>query len=122
MESVVHVLDYVNLGLLTLVALAAVWLWRRGRGRAALWAAIAFGTLAFVVDFGRLLPEDPMTTFDRVGRRALLVALVLFPYLLYRFTVSFEPPSRRVQLLTGLLTVAVVAWTITLPELPGPQA
>jgi signal transduction histidine kinase len=121
MESLVHVLDYVNLGLLTLVALAAVWLWRRGRGRAALWAALTFGTLAFVVDFGRLLPEDPMTTFDRVGRRALLVALVLFPYLLYRFTVSFEPPSRRVQLLTGLLTAAMVVWTITLPELPGPD-
>ena len=57
MESVANVLDYVNLGLLTLVALTAVWLWRRGRGRAALWAAITFGTLAFVVDFSRFLPE-----------------------------------------------------------------
>lgn len=119
MESVANVLDYVNLGLLTLVALAAVWLWRRGRGRAALWAAITFGTLAFVVDFGRILPEDPETTVEQIGQRALLVALVLFPYLLYRFAVSFEPPSRRVHLVTGGLTLAMVAWTIALPELPG---
>ena len=75
MESVANVLDYVNLGLLTLVALTAVWLWRRGRGRAALWAAITFGTLAFVVDFSRFLPEDPETTVEQVGQRALLVAL-----------------------------------------------
>ncbi|HSJ94622.1 MAG TPA: ATP-binding protein [Gaiellaceae bacterium] len=119
MESVANVLDYVNLGLLTLVALTAVWLWRRGRGRAALWAAITFGTLAFVVDFSRFLPEDPETTLEQVGQRALLVALVLFPYLLYRFAVSFEPPARRVRVATALLTLAMVAWTIALPELPG---
>ena len=121
MESLVTVLDYVNLGLLTLVAFTAVWLWRRGRGRAALWAAITFGTLAFVVDFARLLPENPDTTLERVGQRAVIVALVLFPFFLYRFAVSFEPPSRRIQLATAMLTTAMIAWTIALPELPGPD-
>lgn len=121
MESLVNVLEYVNLGLLTLVALAAVWLWRRGRGRSAFWAAVTFGLLAFVVDFGRALPEDPATTYERVGQRALIVALVLFPYFLYRFAVSFEPPSRRVHLATAALTAAMIAWTVALPELPGPD-
>lgn len=121
MESLVHVLDYVNLGLLTLVALAAVWLWRRGRGRSAFWAAVTFALLAFVVDFGRFLPEDPETTVEQVGQRALIVALVLFPYFLYRFAVSFEPPSRRVHLATAALTVAMLGWTVALPELPGPD-
>ena len=119
MESLVTVLDYVNLGLLTLVAVAAVWLWRRGRGRSALWAAISFATLAFVVDFGRFLPEDPETTIERIGQRALIVALVLFPYFLFRFAVSFEPPSRRVQLVTATVTAAMIAWTIALPDFPG---
>ena len=119
MTSLVLVLDYVNLGLLTAVALAAVWLWRRGRGRAALWAAITFGTLAFVVDFARIVPEAPDTTLEQVGERALVVALALFPYFLYRFAVSFEPPSRRVHLATGALTLAMVTWTIALPDFPG---
>src|SRR5688572_24047221 len=119
MESLVTVLDYVNLGLLTLVAVVAVWLWRRGRGRSALWAAISFATLAFVVDFGRFLPEDPETTIEQIGQRALIVALVLFPYFLFRFAVSFEPPSRRVQLVTATVTAAMIAWTIALPDFPG---
>ena len=121
MDSLVSVLDYVNLGLLTLVALAAVWLWRRGRGRSAFWAALTFALLAFVVDFGRLLPEDPDETIEQVGQRALIVALVLFPYFLYRFAVSFEPVSRRIHIATATLTVAMIAWTVALPELPGPD-
>ncbi len=119
MESLVHVLDYVNLGLLTLVALAAVWLWRRGRGRSTFWAALTFALLAFVVDFGRLLPDDPDTSPERIGQRALIVALVLFPYFLYRFAVSFEPPSRRVHVVTAALTLATIAWTIAIPDLPA---
>jgi signal transduction histidine kinase len=94
-------------------------LWRRGRGRAALWAAVTFGTLALVVDFARLLPEEPDTALAEIGQRALLVALVLFPYLLFRFAVSFEPPSRLVGLVTAALTTAMVAWTIALPDIPG---
>lgn len=121
METLANVLDYVNLGLLTLVALVAIRHWRTGRGRAALWAAITFATLAVVVDLGRLLPEDPATTFETAAERAIIVALVLFPYFLYRFAVSFESPSLRVQLATAMLTATMIVWTLALPDFPGPE-
>ena len=50
--------------------------------------------------------------------RVLIAVLVLFPYLLYRFAVSFRPPSRRLSLLVGSITVLVVAWTLALPDIP----
>ena len=59
MNDAVEIVQYVNLGLYTVVAAAAVWLWWRHRERAGLWAALAFVALAAIVDLGRLLPDGP---------------------------------------------------------------
>jgi signal transduction histidine kinase len=114
-SDVVEILQYVNLGLYTVAAVAAVWLWRRHREQAGLWAALAFVALALIVDAGQLLPEDPAT----FALKLLIAGLVLFPYLLYRFAVSFRPPGRSLSLLIGGITVVVLAWTFALPEIPG---
>jgi signal transduction histidine kinase len=111
----VEILQFVNLGLYTVAAVAAVWLWRRHREQAGLWAALAFVALALIVDAGQLLPEDPAT----FALKLLIAGLVLFPYLLYRFAVSFRPPGRSLSLLIGGITVVVVAWTFALPEIPS---
>ncbi|HSK17336.1 MAG TPA: HAMP domain-containing sensor histidine kinase [Gaiellaceae bacterium] len=95
--------------------MAALWLWRRRRSRAALWAAAAFAVLAVVVDVSRVLPEDP----GYLPQRLLVGLLVLFPYLLYRFASTFEPGGRRVELLVSALTGGVLVWTFALPEIPG---
>ncbi len=118
MRGAVEFFEYVNLGLYTLVAVVAVRYWRRHRDRAGLWAALTFGALALVVDVAQLLPETRDETWEEVAIRLALAVLVLFPYLLYRFAVSFRPPSRRLSLLVGSITVVVVAWTFTLPEIP----
>ena len=118
METAAQILDYVNLGLFSLVALAALWLWRQGRGRAALWAALTFSALALAVDAGAVLPEEPMTDLEWLGRRSLIAVLVLFPYLLYRFTTTLEPPTRRLERFLGFMTVVVLAWTFLLPDIP----
>ena len=72
-----------------------------------------------IVDVGRLLPDDPATSGERLALKLLIAGLVLFPYLLYRFAVSFRPPGRRLSLLIGGITVIVFAWTFVLPDIPG---
>ena len=119
MRDVVEILQYVNLGLYTVTAVAAVWLWRRHREQAGLWIALAFVALALIVDAGQLLPDDPATTGEKLALKILIAGLVLFPYFLYRFAVSFRPPGRSLSLLIGGITVVVLAWTFVLPDVPG---
>jgi len=118
-QQIVDYCGYVNLVLFTVVALVALRQWRLGRGRAGLWAALTFGVLAFVVDVAPLLDETPDRPLETVAQRVLIAALVLFPYLLFRFSTAFEPPSRRVELGLGLMTVTVVVWTFLVPEIPA---
>jgi signal transduction histidine kinase len=115
----VESLEYVNLALYTAVALVALYQLRAGRGRAALWAALTFGSLAFVVDVAQALPENPTTDFEEVALRVVIAVLVLFPYLLYRFTTAFRAPPQRLEQLLGLMTIALLAWTFVVPEIPA---
>jgi signal transduction histidine kinase len=117
-RSLVEAVGYVNLALFTLLAIAALRQWRAGKGRAGLWAALTFASLALVVDIGELLPEEPRSDAAIVAQRLLIAVLVLFPYLLYRFTTAFERPTRRLERFVGLMTVAVLIWTFALPRFP----
>jgi len=121
LRDVTNFVQYVNLALYTVAAVVAFRQWLQHRERAALWAALTFTSLAIVVDAGRLLPEDPAVFWERVLQRFEIALLVLFPYLLYRFAVSFRPPSRPVALFVGSLTVAMVVSTFLLPMIPGPD-
>jgi signal transduction histidine kinase len=118
-RDAVEALEYLNLGLYTVVAVASVWVWRAHRERAGLWAAAAFVVLAAVIDAGGLLPDEANERWEEIALRAVLAALVLFPYLLYRFAIVFSPPGRKLSLLVGALTVVMVAWTFALPDVPA---
>ncbi len=118
MKDVVDIAQYVNLGLYTIVAVAAVWLWLRHRELAGLWAALAFVALALIVDVGPLLPDDPATSGEKLALKSLIAGLALFPYFLYRFAVSFKPPGRALSLLIGGITLIVLVWTFTLRDIP----
>ena len=113
MRQVVEYGGYANLVLFTVVALVALRQWRLGRGRSGLWAAISFAALALVVEF---LDERPDRALETFPERTLIALLVLFPYFLYRFSTAFEPPTRRLEVLIGLMTLAVLVWTYALPE------
>jgi signal transduction histidine kinase len=112
-------LEYINLALYTLVAVVALRQLRAGRGRAALWAALTFVSLALVADLGRALPENPTNDLEEVAFRCLIAVLVLFPYFLYRFTTAFRPPTRLLERALGLMTVVLLVWTFVLPEFPA---
>ena len=119
MSTVVAVVDWINLAIFTALGVVALAQWRAGRGRAGIWAALSFGSLAFVADVGRALPDEPDTDLEHLAARLLLAALVLFPYFLYRFTTAFKKPTRRLERALGLMTVVVLVWTFLLPELPA---
>jgi len=119
LQQIVDYGGYVNLVLFTVVALVALRQWRLGRGRAGLWAALTFGVLAFVVDVAPLLDETPDRPLETVAQRILIAALVLFPYLLYRFSTAFEPAGRRLELGLGLMTATLLVWTFLVPDIPA---
>jgi K+-sensing histidine kinase KdpD len=119
LRSAVEFVQYVNLVLYTLVAIAAVRLWRRHREPAGVWAALTFVALALVVDVAPLLPEPDESTWASIAFRLLLATLVLFPYFLYRFAVAFRPPSRRLALLVGGMTAVMLVWTFVVPDIPA---
>jgi RsiW-degrading membrane proteinase PrsW (M82 family) len=117
-RSIVEYLGYANLALLTAVALVALREWRTGRAPAGVWGALAFAALALVVDVSEVLPEDSSSDAVAVAERVLIATLVLFPYLLYRFTTAFNPPSRGLEQRLGVMTVLLLAWTFALPSIP----
>jgi signal transduction histidine kinase len=120
-ETIVDVLGWLNLVLLTVAAVVALRLWRRHAGAAGLWAALTFVSLAVVVDVGSLLPETPEGFAETLAQRLLISLLVLFPYLLFRFTTAFEPPTRRLERVLVTLTAVLVVWTFLVPHFPGPD-
>jgi hypothetical protein len=119
LQRVVDYGGYVNLVLFTLVALVALRQWQLGRGRAGLWAALSFGTLALVADVAPLLDETPDRAIETFLQRTLIAVLVLFPYLLYRFTTAFVRPTRKLEGLVGLMTASLLVWTYALTDIPA---
>ena len=114
----VELVGIVNLVLFAAIAVVCVRQWRGERAVTALWAALAFVTLAWVIVAGRVLPRDPEDLAGRVVQRLDLVILVLFPYLLYRFATAFEPSRRPLAHVVDALSVTLVTATVVLPFVP----
>ena len=120
MEFAIDFVGIVNLGLFGAIAVVAVGQLRREQGRSsALWAALAFVALAWVVIASALLPDQPTSIGAKALQRFDLAMLVLFPYLLYRFAASFEASSRPLARFVGTLTTALVLGLILLPHIPS---
>ena len=117
-HTVHTVLGYVSAAAFTLLGLVTLWYWRRRRDDPSLWAALCFGSLGAVALAGQILPQTATTDFQLVAQRLLIVVLLLFPYLLYRFTTAFDPSSRRLNVAAALATLGLIVWTIVLPHFP----
>jgi signal transduction histidine kinase len=119
----VHVLNValqdLNIAAFCALAVLSVLLWRRRRGRAALWAMLAFCALALVVLGGQAIPEHPHGLAQLTLQRVDVAVLLLFPYFLYRFTTGFDPPSGRAAAALRAITVVMIVWTFALPRYPA---
>jgi signal transduction histidine kinase/ActR/RegA family two-component response regulator len=101
----------------TVVALLAFVRWRRQGGAPARWASLSFGVLAFVTLLS-VLPEPPPGVPGDLLTKVTLVALVLFPFFLYRFTTSFAAAGIRLDRAAYGLTAVVLIAGIALPDVP----
>jgi signal transduction histidine kinase len=119
MEQAAEILGIVNLVGFTLLAVVALRQWRLRRSEPAAWAAASFGGLGAVVLLSLVVREDPDTFFEHALQRADIIALLVFPYLLFRFTAAFGTTSRRLARLLSVVTLGLAVWTILLPEIPA---
>lgn len=117
-ETVNNVLGYVSATAFGVLGVVSFWYWSRRRDPPSFWAALCFGTLGAVALAGQILPQTATTDFQIVAQRALVVVLLLFPYLLFKFTVAFDASSRRLEWIAAVATAGLIAWTIALPDFP----
>jgi signal transduction histidine kinase len=113
-------LQYVNIAAYIALAGVALLAWRRRRDRTARWAAAAFGALGLLEILG-FIPNHPGNLAERAFGRVDLALLVVFPYLLFRFTNVFRRARRDLANVLGALTVALVVWAFALPSVPQPH-
>jgi signal transduction histidine kinase len=105
--------------LYTALGVVAFVFWRQRRDRASMWAAATFGSLG-LLELLSLVPDEPGHLVERSIGRIALALLVLFPYLLYRFTTAFRVSGKRLANALFALTAILVVWTFALPSLPQP--
>ncbi len=117
-QTVNDILGHVSTGAFTALGLLSLRFWLQRRDRPSLWAALCFGTLTAVVLAGYVIPENPNSGPEEVELRVLVVVLLMFPYLLFRFAAAFESASRKAEWLIGAAAVALSAWTFALPDFP----
>jgi signal transduction histidine kinase len=116
----VEILRYVSLAAFVALGLVTINQWRRQRDRAAAWAALGFGTLGLVVVLGQIVPEHPNGFGQNFLQRLDIGVLLLFPYLLHRFTTVFRTATSALERALGLMTLVVIVWTFALPHVPEP--
>lgn len=119
-EQGVQYLNAVLFGTLMLVALRQ---WRRDsaagiRPTSSRWFFATFVILAFVSFVGLVIPEAYSSAGMEMLVKAMLVALAIFPFCLYKFGTSFSPPTQLLNLIATTFTAVVAIWTLALPRLP----
>jgi len=119
LHALVSALSVVSSLIFVVLAVVGLRRWRRRRDATAGWIALAFLSLGLIVTVGRLVPAHPHGFGQELLQRIEIELLVLFPYLMYRFATAFVPPSRRLQRVVALLTVALTVWTFVLPDIPA---
>lgn len=117
MHEAVQAFQYVNIAAYIALAVVALLAWRRRRDRAAWWAAAAFGALGLLEVLG-FVPNHPGHLVERAIGRVELALLVVFPFLLFRFTAVFRRARRELADVLAGLTVVLVVWTFALPSVP----
>jgi signal transduction histidine kinase len=109
----INIVAYTALGVVALVY------WQRRRDAASMWAAATFGSLG-LLELLSLVPAHSGNGAERALVRVDIALLVLFPYLVFRFTTAFRKPGQRFANALFLLTALLTVWTFALPKIPQP--
>ena len=109
----INIVAYTALGVVALVY------WQRRRDAASMWAAATFGSLG-LLELLSLIPSHPGDLAERALLRIDIALLVLFPYLVFRFTTAFRPSGQTFANALFSLTAILTIWTFALPSIPQP--
>lgn len=112
--------NLVTASFLALALLAAVMRWRH-RSTTTAWVLWMFVALALGRGVAQLLPPDPSGALLLIGRVPAL-AVLSFPYLLFRFAASLEPVGRRAEAVAATGSGAVLLATLARPWGGFPEA
>ena len=118
MTELQSILEWVQLVVFVTLGLVAFRHWRRQRNETTAWLLTTFGTLALLLIAGRLIPEESDALWVQVANKVVISLLVLFPYALWRFTITILPRRQWFWWLAHLLTAAVLLFTVLSPALP----
>lgn len=117
MSELVGLLEYGGIGVFAALGLAGVLQWGRRRDPAGGWLALTFVLLAVVVVVASTpLYPGPGHPRHVVAGRVLAVALLVVPYLQYRFMASFSARPRGEELAVAAAALAVVAGAMLVPD------
>ncbi|MGH3050376.1 MAG: histidine kinase dimerization/phospho-acceptor domain-containing protein, partial [Gaiellaceae bacterium] len=117
MHGATDVLRWLSIAAYIALAGVALVSFQRRRDRAAMWAAAAFGSLGLLELLG-FAPNHPGNIAERALGRLEIGLLVVFPYLLYRFTIVFRRSRQDLGSALFGLTALLLAWTAALPRIP----
>jgi signal transduction histidine kinase len=107
----------INLVAFLALGIVAFVTWRRRRDRASVWAAVAFGSLA-AIELLSLIPTHERNVGEKIVVRVEIALLVVFPYLLFRFTNAFRRPGRPLARALFGLTAVLIVWSAAIPRYP----
>jgi diguanylate cyclase (GGDEF)-like protein len=108
-----------NVALVEFVILAvfALWQWRRSRIQGAGWAVVSFLSLAGIGLVAKAMTIGWVTP-GLVLLKVLVGVLLVVPYAFYRFAATFDRPPRPIRVLAGALTFAALLATWALKYFP----
>lgn len=118
-ERAVELADLATYALFIALGGVASYRWIKQRNESTGWFAATFLVLAAISIAGLILPEEPSGTLSTWVVKIEVAILVLFPYLLYRFTASFLDRVPWLRVLAAVLTGGIVIWTFALPRFPS---
>lgn len=119
METAHEVLRYLTLSAFILLAVTGSYHWIKRRDAPTKWLALTFLSIGIVSVVALFRPRFDLAETAGWIPRAEILVIILFPYLLFRFTATFGGVSRRTESIASGLVVAIAAWTFLVPEIPA---
>jgi hypothetical protein len=118
METAHEILRYFTALALVFLAVVGSWQWYKRRDAPTKWLALTFLSIGIVALAGFFTPEENRSPAVEWVVKIEILILILFPYLLFRFTATFGGVSRRLEWVANALVAALATWTLLLPRLP----
>jgi hypothetical protein len=118
MNTLSTILEYLTTAGLTLLAIVTFRQWQRQKDEPTRWVMLTFVSLGAVALFGLVFPEEGDGLLFNILQHMLIIAILVFPYFLYRVGASFAGPNPALDRTAVIMTGLVIASALIQPEFP----